>query len=127
MERYIYIDGEKIYVSEEVYRAYKRPIWREQKCRKVRREKEQALDETLGTPSNAALVDEIVADKLLLELLMEALDTQLTAEERKLVDRLYFDDKSERETAKETGRSKTSVHKQKVRIIEKLQKKFDLG
>lgn len=31
MQRYIEINGEKVVVSEEVYKAYMQPIWREQK------------------------------------------------------------------------------------------------
>ena len=31
MSRFIEIDGEKVPVSEEVYKAYMQPIWREQK------------------------------------------------------------------------------------------------
>ena len=37
-QRYIYIDGEKIPVTEEVYRTYKRPIWREHKRQERERE-----------------------------------------------------------------------------------------
>lgn len=31
MSRFIEIDGEKVPVSEEVYKAYMQPVWREQK------------------------------------------------------------------------------------------------
>ena len=30
-ERYIYVNGEKIKVTEEIYKEYMRPIWREER------------------------------------------------------------------------------------------------
>jgi RNA polymerase sigma factor (sigma-70 family) len=124
-DRYIIIGGEKVLVSEEVYRAFKRPAWAERKRRAVRAERERSLeafmDAGLELPDNRALVAEIVEDKLLLDMLFEAL-AELTEDERGLIDALFYADKSEREIAAETGRSKTSVHKQKARILDKLKK-----
>jgi DNA-directed RNA polymerase specialized sigma subunit len=37
-----------------------------------------------------------------------------------LIDALFFDEKSEREVAADSGRSKTSIHKQKEKILQKL-------
>ena len=37
-------DGTKVPVTEEVYRAYKRPAWREHKRRIVRSEYERSLE-----------------------------------------------------------------------------------
>lgn len=127
-QRYIRISGEEVPVTEEVYRVFMRPIWREKKRRQ--REKERgtqplSLNKFLGAgfdiPSGDALVEEIVADKLLLEMLMNALD-ELTTEERELIDAIYYDDLSERETARKIGRPKTSIHDQKIRILDKLKK-----
>ena len=124
-DRYITIGGEKVPVSEEVYQAFKRPAWAERKRRAVRAERERSLeafiDDGLDIPDDRALVAEIVEDKLLLDMLFEAL-AELTEDERGLIDALYYEDKSERQIAAETGRSKTSVHKQKTRILDKLKK-----
>jgi len=80
-------------------------------------EKELSLeafsDAGFEIPSGQALVDEIVEDKLLLDMLSKAL-LELTDDE------LFFNDKSEREVAKEIGLSKTGVHKQKEKILSKL-------
>jgi hypothetical protein len=40
-QRFITIDGVDVTVTEEVYRAYKRPAWAERKRRQVRRKKER--------------------------------------------------------------------------------------
>ena len=125
MERYIYIDGAPVAVSEEVYRAYKRPAWSERKRRQTRAEKERSLDAFADAgfdiPSGDALIDELVADKLLLETLTVALD-KLPAAERELINALYYDEKTQCEVAREAGISQPAVHKRHNRILEKLKK-----
>ena len=130
-EYYIVINGEKVPVSEEVYYAFKRPAWRERKRRQIRSDKERSLEvflaDGLDIPSDQALVDEIVADKLLLDMLIVALD-ELTEDERSLIDALFYQEKSERAVAKETGVSQNTVNYHKNRLLDKLrnliEKKF---
>ncbi|MFC5543312.1 hypothetical protein ACFPOH_16500 [Ureibacillus suwonensis] len=125
-EYYILIDGEKVPVSEEVYRAFKRPVWAEKK----RRQREQENGTTplsldaftkagLNIPSDQALIDEIVEDKLLLDMLFEALAT-LTDDERNLIDALYFNEQTIREYARLNNTNHTNVIRRHKRIIEKL-------
>lgn len=124
-EYYISIDGEKVQVTEEVYRAFKRPAWAERKRRKVRADIERSLDLFMDygfdIPSDNTLVDEIVEDKLLLDILLAALD-ELTADERSLIDALFYQEKSEREVAKETGVSQDTVNYHKNKLLCKLRK-----
>lgn len=124
-EYFIELNGRQIPVSKEVYYAFKRPAWRERKRRQVRAEKELSLevfaDAGFEIPSGQALVDEIVEDKLLLDMLSKAL-SELTEEERVLIDELFFNDKSEREIAREIGVSQPAIHKRRNRILEKLKK-----
>ena len=125
MKYYIIIDGEKVLVSEEVYRAFKRPAWTERKRRKVRSERERSLDmfmdDGFDIPSGDPLVDEIVEDKLLFDMLMSALD-KLTDNERKLIIDLFFEKKSERTAAAERGVQRNTVVYHKNRILDKLRK-----
>jgi RNA polymerase sigma factor (sigma-70 family) len=120
-EYFIELNGRQIPVSKEVYYAFKRPAWREHKRRQVRAEKELSLeafaDAGFEIPSGEALVDEIVEDKLLLDMLSKAL-SELTEEERVLIDELFFNDKSEREIAREIGVSQPAIHKRRNRILE---------
>ena len=124
-EYFIVIDGEKIPVSVEVYHAFKRPLWAERKRRKVRIEHERSLDIFMDSgsdiPSKGALVDEIVEDKLMLDMLFVAL-AELTDDERGLIDALFFDEKSEREVSHDIGISSVAIHKRKHKILNKLQK-----
>lgn len=124
-QRYIFIDGAKIPVTEDEYRAFIRPVWRENERRKTRRKKELSLDkfkdDGFDVPEGGALLDEVIADKLLLETLMTALD-RLTDTERGLIDALFYEDKSEREVARETGVSQNTVNYRKHKILDKLKK-----
>jgi RNA polymerase sigma factor (sigma-70 family) len=122
-DRYIWLDGVKVPVTEEVYRAYYRPFWREAKQKEVRDDNEYSLDALEDTGfeavSQEALVDEIVADKLLLNELYAAL-AELTDNERSLIDALYYQEKSERDVAAEISLSQKAVNKRRHRILDKL-------
>ena len=60
-----------------------------------------------------------MADKLLLDMLMSALD-ELTAEERGLIDALFYEDRSEQAAADALNISQQAVNKRKRRILAKL-------
>lgn len=145
--RYIEIDGEQIPVTEEVYLAYKRPAWaehkrkeREKRCRdgsgnrctgdcsrcdKKRTGSALSLDkftdEGFNVPASFEL-DELVADKLLLEQLYIALD-ELDPDNRKIME-LFGLGKSEREIAAEIGLSQKAVNKRKAKLFAKLREQL---
>ena len=124
-DRYVWLDGVKVQVSEEVYRAYYRPEWREAKQKDVRGDNEYSLDalEEAGfeAVSPDALIDEIVADKLLLDELYAAL-AELTDDERFLIDQFFYKEKSEREISKETNTPRNTLVYRKNRLLAKLKK-----
>ncbi|MGI6181782.1 MAG: RNA polymerase sigma factor [Agathobaculum sp.] len=124
-EYYIELNGERIPVTEEVYYAFKRPAWRERKRRQVRSDNELSLealaDNGFEVPDETSLVDEIVEDKLLLDMLFEAL-SELTDDERFLIDALFYQEKSERMVAKEIDVSQNTVNYHKNRLLDKLRK-----
>lgn len=97
-------DGQVVPVTEEVYREYKRPQWREAKQKKVRQMREFSLEYMIENriehvySDKQKLVEEIAEDNLMLEMLMKALET-LTDDERFLINELYFNEKSERDLA----------------------------
>jgi len=143
-QRFIEIDGKEIPVTEEVYRAYKRPLWAEHKrkerskrcrnengfrCTKDCRTCEKTRDGSVLSIDKfneegfevADTVDlaELVADKLLLEQLVESLD-DLDPDERSLINALFYNDRTERDYASEVGISHQAVGKRKQKVIEKL-------
>jgi RNA polymerase sigma factor (sigma-70 family) len=126
-KRYIWLDGTEIEVSEDVYNEYVRATWREENRRRACEKRECSydflcehdLDEQ--TVRGQALVDDIVVDKILLEELYSAL-SELTDDERNLINALFYDERTERDVAAEKGVSQQAVHKKKVRILSDLKK-----
>lgn len=145
--RTIEIDGREIPVTEEVYRAYKRPAWAEHK--RQEREKRCLISNGKGgtkrciedcskctkqaTGSVLSLdkfnadgfdvpdslnIDELVQDKLLLEDLFAALD-ELGPENCCIVE-LFSMGKTEREIAECIGRSQKTVNNRKPKIFAQL-------
>jgi RNA polymerase sigma factor (sigma-70 family) len=145
--RYIKIDGKEIPVTEEVYRAYKRPAWAEHKrkerekrclisngkggtkrctsdcsqCTKQRTGSVLSLDkfnaDGFDVPDSIN-IDELVEDKLLLEELFAALD-ELDPENRRIT-KLFSMGKTEREIAKDIGISQKTVNNRKPKIFAQL-------
>jgi len=129
---YIKIKGFPIPVTEEIYRAYKRPVWREKKNKEVRAEREISYDfmtEIGREPEDKSQerIDKIVVDKVFSEFiskkLYEALD-ELDEEERFLIDERFFKNKSERQIGIETGIAQTTINYQKNKILKKLCEKI---
>ena len=127
---HIKLGGRLIPVSEDVYRAYKQPQWREKKQKIARRKNEISYEHMLekgfvnqADPAQCSL-DEIVFGKMLIDELHEAIAT-LSDDERNLIYALYYQEKSEREVAVEIGISCVAVHKRKIKAIEKLKLKIN--
>ena len=124
---YITIHGEKIPVSKEVYYAYWRPKWKEHKRSVVREDREWSLDSYVDAGgqirSNDLLIEEIVEDKILLEMLLSALES-LSEPERELIDALYFQGLSERAYAEKSATPRMTITYRRDRIIKKLKKIF---
>jgi RNA polymerase sigma factor (sigma-70 family) len=146
-EYYLPIDGQEIPVSEEVYRAYKRPLWaehkrkeREKRCRdenghrctkdcskcdKQRTGSVLSLDkfnEEGFEVADSVDIAELVAEKLLLEELVAALN-ELDPQNRRIAE-LYGEGLSEREIAAQVGLSQKGVNKRKTKIFNQLRQRL---
>jgi RNA polymerase sigma factor (sigma-70 family) len=150
-QRYIPIDEQQIPVTEESYRAYKRPAWAERK--RIEREKRCVISNGKGgtkrctgdcskcnkqrTGSVLSLdkfaedgfdvadtidISELVADKLLFKELYEALE-ELDPDSRRIM-KLYAVGKSEREIADAIGLSQKSINNRKKKLFALLQKRL---
>ena len=147
-QRYIEIDGQQIPVTEEVYRAYKRPAWaehkrkdREKRCRdengnrcegdcskcdKQRTGSVLSLDKftedgfEVADPVDIA---ELVADKLLFEELYAALE-ELDPEDRRIME-LFSIGLSEREIAADIGRSQKTINNRKPKLFAQLRERLN--
>ena len=142
--RYITIDGEQIAVTEEVYRAYKRPLWSDRKrreragrcrssegrrctkdcrlCPESRDGNALSLDRLIEDglePADPFDMTEAVEENQLREQLRSAIRS-LSAQERELLDDLFYAGMTEREVAAKLNLSQKTVNKRRHKVIEKL-------
>ena len=105
-------DGQVVPVTEDVYREYKRPQWREAKQKKVRQMREFSLEYMTENgmehiySDKQKLVEEIAEDNLMLETLMKALE-RLTDDEHFLI----------KDKMLETYRNDGDIHAQTTSVI----------
>lgn len=120
---YILIDGIEIPVSEEIYREYYQPVWREAWRANTRSRKEYSYERMIEDGMQIAdpekLIEEIVADKLMLDKLFLALE-MLSEDERDIIQYLFYDERTERDIASEFQIAQQTLHKKKNRILKKL-------
>lgn len=150
---YLDIDGKRIYVTEEVYRAYKQPLWAEHK----RKERERRCQVSNGRGGVKRCEDDcsqcpysktgstISLDRLYEDYEYEIADSsespldnmiqeELNQKMRKAVAELgsveqqivkaFMAGSSERAIAKEVGLSQKAVNKRKTRIFSELREKI---
>lgn len=150
-QRFIEIEGQQIPVTEEVYRAYKQPLWTEHKrkerekrcaisngrgktkrcsgdcsnCKKQRTGSVVSLDllaeEGFEAEDPLDLLD-LITDTLLLKELHSALE-ELDPENRRIME-LFSIGKSEREIADDIGLSQKAINKRKNKLFAQLSERL---
>lgn len=150
---YLIIDGQEVTVTEEVYRAYKRPIWAEHKrnnreklcqvsdgkgslkrctddCSKCNRTREgsvlsvDGLDEAgYSVEDKTQDVLEIVIEKMLLEELFKVLE-ELDPNNQRICE-LFMDGYSKREIARTMSIPQSSFEYQFKKLMEYLNKRLE--
>lgn len=139
-QKYIEIDHDRIPVSEEVYRAYKRPEWAEHKrkerskrcviagvrcsgdCSKCPHDRtgsilslDKFLEYGLEPTDHSANVEDIVCEQMILEDLLQALEE--LDPDGKLLCQLIGEGVSERQIAERFGISQVAVNKRKKKLF----------
>jgi len=146
------IDNQVIEVTEEVYRAYKQPLWAEHKrqerekrciisngkggarrctadcsvCDKQRTGSVLSLDKFTDEGfdvSDDINIANILLDKMLLEELYEAL--QELDPENRLIMELFSIGKSEREISANVGLSQKTINKRKTKLFQQLKERLE--
>lgn len=132
-EYYLMVNSQKVKVSKEIYQTYWQETNRENYLRALEREngvmpfsfflekdtgfEEHIMDERMD-------VEKVVETAMLIEEVQKALST-LTAEERELIEYLFFDEKSVREVAEIYKISHPAIIKRRDKILAKLKKFFE--
>lgn len=125
----IVVKSNRVEVSEAVYRAYHKEREAERYQKKLTHQLELSLErfqedgvnvEFSITRFQPSIEDRLIEQEQFLKLHI-ALDA-LTVEERLLIHELFFNGKSERILASETGISNMTIHDRKCRILKRLKK-----
>ena len=137
----IWIRGQYVEVTDEVYRAYMQGdrkmryfendlkterfvLGREGQVVQIIPSREDSLDRLVDEnaqqfPDEQESVESVVLNKLEVDRLHTALSL-LTPEERALIQALFFEERSESELAAAFGISQPAVYKRKMKILKKL-------
>lgn len=130
-EYYLMLKGEKVVVTEEVFKGYWQVTNRENYMKRVDRKNHLFFFSSF--PSDMSIenviadqkvdIEKLVETKFLMEMVQEAL-MNLTEEERELINLLFFEESSLREVARQKKISHQAVLKRKNKILEKLRSLF---
>lgn len=125
----IIVKKQRVEVSEAVYRAYHQEREAERYQRKRIKDNEYSLERFQEDGVNVEYlivhVQPDIVDKLIQQEQMERLWLALqllSAEDRALIEELFFNEKSERNLAAELGIANMTLHDRKHRILKKLKK-----
>ena len=128
-EYYLYVRGQKVKVSEDIYKVY----WREKEHEKYLEQVDKKnhllffslLDHDGHYVDNivdeSVDVEKIVETQMMIEAVRSAI-TRLNAEERDIIERLYFNDETVRSVAKLKSITHPALIKRRNKILEKLKK-----
>ncbi len=139
-DRYLYIDGKPVRVTEEVYREYYRgedreryfmgklkkghtrtnPATEEEEYVPCREQSyEQLLERDRQFPAAGDPVEDIVERAALVGKLQAVLK-ELSEEEMQLIEELFYLERTEREAAGRFAVSQNTIHYRKKKVLEKL-------
>lgn len=128
-EFYLYVNGQKVKVSEEIYKVYWREREHEKYLEQVDRKNHLLFFSSLDHDGHYVdnIVDEsvdvakIVETQMMIESLRYAI-SKLNDEERDIIERLYFNDETLRSVAKLKSITHPALIKRRNIILEKLKK-----
>ncbi|MDY2794087.1 sigma factor-like helix-turn-helix DNA-binding protein [Peptostreptococcus porci] len=128
-EYYLYVNGQKVKVSEQIYKVYWREREHEKYLEQVDRKNHLLFFSSLDHDGHFVdnIVDEsvdvekIVETQMMIESLREVI-SKLNAEERDIIERLYFNDETLSSIASERKVSYQAIQGRKNSILLKLRK-----
>lgn len=122
--KYIYVKGKKIYVPDELYKAYKKELNHEAHLNRMDRKhrvygfEDYKIDLNSIADENVD-IEKIIETKMRIDDLYQALE-KLNEDERKVIDSLYFKEMTIRDVAKEQQVSSKKIFSFRNKILEKL-------
>lgn len=124
-EYYLYVNGQSVKDSEQIYKVY----WWEKEHEKYLEQVDKknhllfflSLDHDGHFVDNIVDVEKIVETQMMIEAVRNAI-SRLNAEERYIIERLYFNDETVRSVAKLKSITHPALIKRRNKILEKLKK-----
>lgn len=124
---FLFINGKKIEVSEEIYKVYWREKNHENYLKQIDRKNHLLLFSSFDHDGHfeesiideAVDVEKIVQTQMMIDSVRDAL-SKLSDEEREIIDRLYFNDETLRKVAKEKSIAHPTLIKRRNKILDKL-------
>lgn len=124
-EYYLYVGGQKIKVSEQIYKVYWQEREHEKYLEQVDKKNHLLFFSSLNHDGNLedknVDVEKVVATQMMIEALKNAM-SKLNKDEREIIERLYFNDETLRAVAKTKNISHPTLIKRRDKILEKLKK-----
>lgn len=128
-QKYIYVKGKKIYVSNEIYKAYKKQLNHEAYLKRL--DKKHGVFHFGEYHSNISDVvdknidiEKIIETKMRIEDLYRALE-KLNDEERSVIKFIYFNEKTLVELAKQNHTNPMKISRTRDKILKKLRQLLD--
>ena len=126
-EHYLYIGGRKVKVSEDIYKVYWREKEHEKYLEQVDRKNHLFLFSSLDNDGHfeeniideSIDVEKIVETQMMIEAVRNAI-SRLNAEERDIIERLYFNDETLSSIAKRKKVSYQAIQWRKNKSLQKL-------
>jgi hypothetical protein len=128
-EYFLFVDGKKVKVSAKVYKAYWQGKNHENYLKQVDRKNHLLLFSSFNhdghfeesVVNEEIDVEKIVQTQIMIDAVRAAL-SKLNAEEREIIEELYYADESVRSVAKKNNISHPALIKKRNKILEKLKK-----
>lgn len=128
-EYYLYVRGQKVKVSEDIYKVYWREKEHEKYLEQVDKKNHLLFFSSLNHDGNFednledknVDVEKVVATQMMIEALRNAM-SKLNKDEREIIERLYFNDETLHAVSKTQNISHTALIKRRDKILEKLKK-----
>lgn len=141
-EFYLYIEGKRVKVNEKVYREYHRSkreeryftkdlkrermsVDQENKTVRIIPSREDSYERLLDLDKQFAMPGEMMEDKVVREILLEKALESLTSGEQELIWELFYLEKTERQVSEALHMAKTTLHRQRDQILDKLRRLLD--
>ena len=127
--KYIYVKGEKIYVSDEIYKAYKKQVNHEAYLNKSDKKHKVYGYEDYKIDLNSIVdedvdIEKIIETKMRIKDLYQAL-RKLNDEEKELIYAIYFEEKTLKDIANTHDTNLMKISRIRDKILRKLRDMLD--